>query len=235
MADKFAGGIKAGSVDVSIPVILRKTADNTENTGTAHSAVTASYWRQGGTRTAITMADLAAVDSAHSDGGWEEVDATNTPGLYRFDLPDAAVATGAEWVVVAIKVASCYLFYERYALTTNVVQSGDAFARLGAPAGASVSADIATRLAPTVAGRTLDVAAGGEAGIDLANASGDIDGKALLAALKILLAGIGGKSSGGKASGASSPVYRAADDSKDRISATIDADGNRTAVTLDGS
>ena len=82
-------------------------------------------------------------------------------------------------------------------------QTGDAFARLGAPAGASVSADVAsiktdtgttipgrlptslvsgrmdvsvgayqtglTPLQPTVAGRTLDVTATGEAGIDWAN------------------------------------------------------------------
>ena len=48
-------------------------------------------------------------------------------------------------------------------------QTGDNFARLGAPAGASIAADIATRLAPTTAGRTLDVTAGGCAGIDWAN------------------------------------------------------------------
>lgn len=52
--------------------------------------------------------------------------------------------------------------------TGNTPQTGDAFARLGAPAGASVSADIATRLAPTTAGRTLDVNATGGAEVDLA-------------------------------------------------------------------
>lgn len=119
MADKFAGGIKAGSVDVSLAVLLRKTADNTEHTGAAHSDVTASYLRQGGSRTAITMANLSAIDAAHDDGGWEQADATNMPGLYRFDPPDAAFATGADWVVISIKVASCYVFYERYALETK--------------------------------------------------------------------------------------------------------------------
>jgi hypothetical protein len=85
--------------------------------------------------------------------------------------------------------------------TGNTPQTGDSFARLGAPAGASVSADIAaieaqtddigvagagltalgdtrianldaaitTRLAPTVAARTLDVTATGAAGVDWAN------------------------------------------------------------------
>jgi hypothetical protein len=40
---------------------------------------------------------------------------------------------------------------------------------------------------------------------------------------------------GGKASGlgTTTAVYRDLADSKDRISATVDADGNRTAVTRD--
>jgi hypothetical protein len=44
-----------------------------------------------------------------------------------------------------------------------------AYARIGAPAGASLAADVATKLAPTVAGRTLDVTPGGAAGIDWNN------------------------------------------------------------------
>ena len=146
MSDKMAGGILAGSTSVSVPFVLRKTADNTEQTGKVAADMTLSYWRQGGTRTAITASDLAAVNSAYSSGGVKEVDATNQPGLYRLDLPDAAVATGADWVVVSVKVASCYLFHERYALTTNVVQSGDSYARLGT-AGAGLTAIGDTRLA----------------------------------------------------------------------------------------
>jgi hypothetical protein len=119
MSDKFHGGIKAGSVDVSLPVVLRKTADNTETTAVAHSSVTASYWRQGGTRTAITMAALTNINDAHSDGGWKETDSTNMPGAYRFDVPDAAFATGADWVIVTVKVASSYVFVERYNLESK--------------------------------------------------------------------------------------------------------------------
>jgi len=51
-------------------------------------------------------------------------------------------------------------------------------------------------------------------------------------ALRIILAASAGKSSGG---GTSTVKYRDLADSKDRISATVDANGNRTAVTLDGS
>lgn len=152
MSDKLAGGIKAGSTSVSLPVVLRKTADNTENTGTLAAGVTAYYWRQGGTPTALTaISDLAAITTAWAAGGWKPADATNQPGLYRLDVDDAAFATGADWVVISVKVASCYVFYERYALTTNVVQTGDNFARLGAPAGASVSADVAAVKVDTAA------------------------------------------------------------------------------------
>lgn len=140
MSDKIQMGdsIKAGSTDVSIPVILRSTADNTEVTAKVYTDVTASYWRQGGTRTAITAATLAAVNSAHSDGGFKEVDATNQPGAYRFDLPDAAVATGADWVIVTIKVTGCYAFHVLFGLASKTVpdlndlggtaQTGDSYA-----------------------------------------------------------------------------------------------------------
>lgn len=49
---------------------------------------------------------LAAADSAHSDGGFKEVDATNMPGVYRLDLPDAVCATGVPSVVVMLKGAA---------------------------------------------------------------------------------------------------------------------------------
>jgi len=71
------------------------------------------------------------------------VDSTNMPGVYRLDLPDAAVASGADWVMVSIKCTGAFVFHERVPLTTNVIQTGDAYARIGAPAGASASADIA--------------------------------------------------------------------------------------------
>lgn len=113
MSDKLWGGVRAGSVSVSLPVVLRKTADNTEQTGKVFGDVTGSYWRQGGVRTAVTMATLAGPSAAYSSGGFVEVDAVNQPGLYRFDVPDAALGTGADWVVISLKVASTYVYHER--------------------------------------------------------------------------------------------------------------------------
>lgn len=126
MTNKFSGDIRAGSTSVSVPILLRKTADSTELTGIASGSVTASYLRQGATRTAITVSALGSVGAAYSSGGWIEVDATNMPGVYRFDLPDAAVAAGVDWVVIAIKVATAFLFVERYNLDVAAISAGGA-------------------------------------------------------------------------------------------------------------
>ena len=49
-------------------------------------------------------------------------------------------------------------------------------------------------------------------------------------ALRIILSACAGKASG---LGTTTANYRDTNDSKNRISATVDADGNRSAVTLD--
>jgi len=119
MTEKLQGGVIAGGVDLTLPILLRSTSDNTATTGKAFGDVTASYWREGGVRVDIPAVTLAAVDSAHSDGGFIEVDGTNMPGLYRFDSPDEAIAVGADWVVITIKVAGSYVFHQMYDLTGN--------------------------------------------------------------------------------------------------------------------
>lgn len=61
---------------------------------------------------AITLATLAAVNSAWSSGGFKEMDATNMPGVYRLDIPDAALAaaSGREVTILlkgATNMANC--------------------------------------------------------------------------------------------------------------------------------
>ena len=119
MSDKYAGGIKAGSTSVSGVFTLAATLDSTAVTGKVAADLTCSYLRQGGVRVAITPSDLAAANSAYSSGGVKEIDATNMPGLYRIDFPDAALATGADWVVFTVKEATSFVFYERFALETK--------------------------------------------------------------------------------------------------------------------
>ena len=54
------------------------------------------YRREGATKTSITEATLAALDTAHSDGGIIHIG----DGYFRLDLPDAAVASGVDGVTV---------------------------------------------------------------------------------------------------------------------------------------
>ena len=76
-------------------------------TGIAYNAAsfTAYYVRPGGSAIAITLA-TQTVTGAWSSGGWVEVDATNLPGIYRFDIPNAVFATGVDHAVVMLKGAS---------------------------------------------------------------------------------------------------------------------------------
>lgn len=65
----------------------------------------ASYARPLAARVAIVLV-TQTVTGAFSSGGFVEVDATNMPGVYRLDLPDAALATGVSAVVVMLKGAT---------------------------------------------------------------------------------------------------------------------------------
>lgn len=111
----------------------------------------------------------------------------------------------------------------------NAAQSGDSFARLGAPAGASVSADIAQVEAGVVAIPTANQNA--DAYLDRADAIET--GLTPRQAERIIAAASAGKLSG--AATTAVVIRNAQADSKDRISATVDSSGNRTAVTLDVS
>lgn len=97
--------IVGGSTDQTIYVYITdlSSANEIGKTGlTFESAgLVASYVRTGAARTAITLATQTA-NGAHSDGGFVLVDDTNMPGVYRLDLPDAAVAAGVAECVVQL-------------------------------------------------------------------------------------------------------------------------------------
>lgn len=223
MSDKLQGGILAGTTSLSLPVVLRKTSDNTESTGKVAADMTGSYWRQGGVRVSITLSDLAAVNSAFSSGGVKEVDATNMPGLYRVDLPDAAVATGADWVVVAIKVAADYVFYERFALTTNVIQTGDSFARIGVAGAGLTNIDLPDQ-AMNITGNITG---------NLSGSVGSVTG-----AVGSVTGNVGGNvtgSVGSVASGGITNASYAADTGKKTVRSNTAQAGSGTTITLDAS
>ncbi len=81
--------------------------DGTPKTGLLYSAVTATYTRNTGSAD-VDVTEATMTMGTHVDGGWIEVDATNSPGLYQFAPPDAAIATGAESVIFSFKATDTF-------------------------------------------------------------------------------------------------------------------------------
>jgi hypothetical protein len=92
--------IAPGSTSQSIELYLGATGLTASTSG-----LSARYNR---TRTASVSISLVArtIAQAWTSGGFAEVDATNMPGVYRLDLPDAALASGADDVTIVVRGAS---------------------------------------------------------------------------------------------------------------------------------
>jgi hypothetical protein len=92
--------IAPGSTSQSIELYLGATGLTASTSG-----LTARYNR---TRTASVSIPLVArtIAQAYTSGGFAEVDATNMPGIYRLDVPDAALAAGADDVTIVVRGAS---------------------------------------------------------------------------------------------------------------------------------
>lgn len=135
-----------GTTDVTTYFVLRDSTNHAPKTDVTITDIDLYYIESGAAMAAkVDATALAAADSAHSDNAAYHVG----QGLYRIDWPDAAFDGGVGKVVNLIVVCSgvdtTFLEVE----LVGVAQTGDSYARLGAPAGASVSADIADL--PTVA------------------------------------------------------------------------------------
>lgn len=137
------------------------TAPGEPTTGKLFSDIetggSASYMRQGAARVDFTLITLASASATHADGGFILVDDTNMPGLYRVDVPDAAFAAGVDFVIVQMVMAAANNSIMRpLRVDLSAPQTGDSFARIGAPAGASVSADIADKTGYALSATGLD-------------------------------------------------------------------------------
>lgn len=104
--------IKKGATDQSVVIRIVDSTDGTPETGVEHNTSGIDLWyrREGAVKTSITEAALSALNDAHSDGGIEHIG----DGYYRLDLPDAAVATGANGVMIGgavtgMVVIGCYV------------------------------------------------------------------------------------------------------------------------------
>jgi len=91
--------IAPGSTSQSIELYLGATGLTFSTSG-----LKAYFVRNRSTPVEITL--VAATTSTWVSGGFAEISSTFTPGLYRLDLPDAAVAAGADDVTVVVRGAS---------------------------------------------------------------------------------------------------------------------------------
>jgi hypothetical protein len=101
-----------GSTDQSVVIRIVDSTDGTPETGVAWNTSGIDLWyrREGAAKVSITEATLSALTDSHSDGGVLHIG----DGYYRLDLPDAAVASGANGVAVGgtvtgMVVIGCYV------------------------------------------------------------------------------------------------------------------------------
>ena len=104
--------VKAGTTDVSVVIRIIDSTDGTPETGVVYNTagIDLEYRREGALSTDITEATLAALTTAHTDGGFLHIG----NGYYRLDLPDAACAVGVTGVLVhgivtGMVVIGCYI------------------------------------------------------------------------------------------------------------------------------
>lgn len=122
--------IEGGSTDVTTYFKMRLTSNNQAATGLTATDFDLQYVRSGAAPSAKVdaTAGTAGGAGAHSDNTVVEPDATDQPGLYRIDWPDAAFAAGVREVILTVKVATAYTEDLRVEINpvANVVQiSGD--------------------------------------------------------------------------------------------------------------
>jgi hypothetical protein len=113
--------VTGGSTDVTTYFSLRLAADGTEATGLTITNFDLQYVRSGATPAAkVDATALAATDSAHADNKAIEIDATDQPGLYRVDWPDAAFAAGVKEVILTVKCATAFTEHLRVMIDAPV-------------------------------------------------------------------------------------------------------------------
>lgn len=200
----------------------------------------------------------ASLDSEVSKDGGTFTDCTNeateiatASGMYYLDL--TATEMNADTVAIIVKTATAgakttpIVIYpvEDGDLPVNLTQwrgtqpntlvSGRADASVGAMASAVLTASAIAANAITAAKIATDAIGAAQLAADAVDEILDdpVEGALTMRqVLRIMLSSLAGKSNGG---GTASINFRNYADTLNRIAATVDANGNRTAITLDGS
>lgn len=101
--------IKAGTTSKTLKIFVQNSSvtDGSGLTGltNASGSLTGYYVREGA-NAAVSISIVSATLGTFTSGGFIVVDGTNMPGLYEIGIPDAAIAAGANSVVVMYKGAA---------------------------------------------------------------------------------------------------------------------------------
>lgn len=94
--------------NVSVVLRIVDSTDGTPETGVVFNTAGIDLWyrREGAVSTDITEATLAALTTAHTDGGFLHIN----DGYYRLDVPDAAFVTGVDGVQIGGTVTGMVVF-----------------------------------------------------------------------------------------------------------------------------
>jgi hypothetical protein len=102
--------IKKGSTSIILPVSLYDSSSTTgaKLAGLVYnsSGLSAYYNRMGASGAATAIMLATATKGTWATGGFVAIDATNMPGDYELHIPDAALVTGANMVLIQIKGAT---------------------------------------------------------------------------------------------------------------------------------
>ncbi len=88
-----------------ILVSMYDSSDGSEQTGLAFGDVTITYTRNNGADD-VDVTEATMTKGTWATGGWIEVDATNSSGLYQHGIVNAAIADGTTGVTITFRAAS---------------------------------------------------------------------------------------------------------------------------------
>ena len=174
---------KVGATSQILQVFIQ---DSSSTTGAgltgltdASASLTAYYHRDTDT-TATAISLVTMTIGTFTSSGFIEIDATNMPGWYQFCPPNAALASGAVSVGIHLKGAAnmaplpIEIDLDGQVDVTHWLGTAASTPNVAGVPNVNVKTwndltTVALPLVPTTAGRTLDVAATGEAGLDFNN------------------------------------------------------------------
>lgn len=198
--------ILKGSTSQAIDIFINTSALAGVGSLAFNSGSLAAYYHRQGAASATQIVLVTATSGAWTSGGFVSVDNTNMVGLYELGIPDAALATGADWVKIMVYGAATTV---PTVITVELTGINAKVADFGLLTSAAENNAIADAL--------LNRASAIETGITPA------------LALRYIASAMAGT-----VSGASGPVitFNGINVATPRIAATVDAVGDRSAITL---